>query len=65
MQRADSGWVVPPDDADRLTTAIAEAHDQRQLARERGQRGFDYVRSNYSKETVTEQYNQLLNRIRG
>ncbi|MGB1249716.1 MAG: glycosyltransferase family 4 protein [Candidatus Promineifilaceae bacterium] len=63
VQRADCGWVVPPDNTDRLTEAIVEAHADRQLARARGQRGHDYVRANYSKETVTEQYHQLLTQV--
>ena len=63
VQRADCGWVVPPDNAERLTAAIAEAYEQRNLSRAKGRRGHDYVRDHYSKETVTAQYYQLLSQI--
>ena len=65
VKRADCGWVVPPDDGEQLTAAIVEAHADKVAARQKGQCGNLYVRSNYSKETVTEQYHQLLTRVGG
>ena len=63
VERAECGWVVPPDDAEALATAIKSAYQQRSDLLTMGLRGRDYVVANHSRQTVARQYDSLIQAV--
>lgn len=63
VECAECGWVVPPDDADALATAIKSAYQQQAELCAMGLRGRDYVVANHSRQAVARQYDNLIQEI--
>jgi glycosyltransferase involved in cell wall biosynthesis len=53
------GWVVPPDDPQKIADAIVEARSDRQRLRELGARSRRAAEENYSRERVLAMYGAL------
>lgn len=63
VERVECGWVVPPDDAEALATAIKSAYQRRSDLLAMGLRGRDYVVANHSRQAVARQYDSLIQAV--
>jgi len=57
------GWVVPPEDPERLAQAISEAASDRKATLERGRRAA-VAALNYSEQASTQRYRDIVQRLR-
>ena len=55
----ETGWLVPPRDAQNMATAIAEAISAPQMAERYGQQGFDWVNEHFTALKMCEKTVQL------
>jgi colanic acid biosynthesis glycosyl transferase WcaI len=60
VERADCGWITPPDDATALADAIRISHRERNAREQKRQSGYEYVHRYHSREAVARQYDRLL-----
>jgi glycosyltransferase involved in cell wall biosynthesis len=60
----DIGWVVPPEDPERLAQAISEAASDRAATLERG-RMAAVAALKYSEQASTQRYRDIVRRLRG
>jgi glycosyltransferase involved in cell wall biosynthesis len=59
LEAGRDAWIVPPDDADRLTAALHEALSEPQLARRRAGAAYDRFVRRYSREAMGAAYLKL------
>jgi glycosyltransferase involved in cell wall biosynthesis len=59
LEAGRDAWIVPPDDADRLTAALHEALSEPQLARRRAGAAYDRFVQRYSREAMGAAYLKL------
>jgi colanic acid biosynthesis glycosyl transferase WcaI len=63
VQENEIGWVVPPEDPDRLANAIRQASSDRAATLQKGRRAAD-VAGNYAAASALSQYSALIQRLR-
>lgn len=63
MNRVDCGYVASPDDAKAFTEAVRTAYRDRHILQEKGLRGLELVRMEYSKEVIGIQYDRLIREL--
>lgn len=63
MKNVDCGYVAVPDDARSFTDAVRAAYENRGSLQEKGRRGLELVRAQYSKEVVGMQYDRLVREL--
>ncbi|MDL1892311.1 glycosyltransferase family 4 protein [Sphingobacteriales bacterium CHB3] len=63
MKKVDCGYVAVPDDARSFTDAVRAAYENRGSLQEKGRRGLELVRAQYSKEVVGMQYDRLVREL--
>ena len=63
VQENDIGWVVPPEDPDRLAKAIRQASSDRAATLQKGRRAAE-VAGNYAAASALSQYSALIQRLR-
>ncbi len=65
VSHAQSGRVVPPDDARAYTDAVLRAYNERSLLDEEGRRARAFVEKEYSTEAVGRKYDALIKQLVG
>jgi len=60
VKEENIGWVVPPGHPDQLVSALREAHGNRQLLREMGERARRAVETKYTRSHILERYKILI-----
>ena len=60
VQEEGIGWVVPPDDADKLVQAILEASSDKERLVEMGHRASIAAKEKFSREKIIEEYCDLV-----
>lgn len=63
MKTVDCGYVAVPDDPHDFTEKVLRAYNERELLPHKGAQGLELVRSQYSKEVVGKQYDQLIREL--
>jgi glycosyltransferase involved in cell wall biosynthesis len=58
-----TGWLVPPDDVAATARALAEAVSDRAMRVERGRRGAEFVRENYSWASAASSFARLYDEV--
>ena len=65
VETANCGWVVPPEDAGALASAIQSAAADRAEAVRRGTNGHEHIHAFYGRKAVTRMYDRLFRRLTG
>ncbi len=60
VERARCGIAVPPDDANALEQGIRRAYAERDVFAQYGESGRRYVKNNFSRQAINENYHRLL-----
>ncbi|HMK35419.1 MAG TPA: glycosyltransferase family 4 protein [Desulfomonilaceae bacterium] len=63
VERAQSGWYVPPEDAEALSDAVVRGYQDTELLSGMGERGRNYVLQRYTRDFLAAQYIDLLKRL--
>lgn len=63
VDRAECGWVTPPDDVTGLAEAIRESYREPALREKKAQNGYEYVHRHHSRGVVADQYDALIRQI--
>ena len=63
VQRANCGWVVPPDDRDSLVDAIRKAYQSGDECRTKARNGYAYVTRYHTRSGVAGQYDVLIRQV--
>jgi len=61
--RADCGWVVEPDNADKLAKLIGSIQEDEALRQRLGENGRNYLEKYYARDTVTRKYIEFFKRV--
>ena len=65
IESANCGVYVQPEDPERLSKAILKLYKDKQLCFEYGKRGRSYVRKNYSRRKIVDEYISVVTKIGG
>jgi glycosyltransferase involved in cell wall biosynthesis len=60
VREKEVGWVVPPDDSERLTEVILEAYSSGKHLAEMGKRARIAAEANYTPDQIIEAYRTLV-----
>lgn len=63
LERAGSGIVIEPENADALRAAIQQLAANRELANSLGRKGREYIVQNFSRARTAEKYIEVLRRV--
>jgi glycosyltransferase involved in cell wall biosynthesis len=63
VQHGQNGWLVPPDDPVALAQVLQQAHAQRAVWREMGERGRQYVLEHYTWEHTVQRLLECYRRL--
>jgi len=63
VREEDIGWVVPPDNAEKLVKAILHARSEPATLQWMGQRAAAAAREKFSRKKIIEEYHEMVNKL--
>ena len=63
VEKAASGFYIEPENPDEFADKILEVYNQKEKLKEMGQRGYEYVKENFSRKALAEKYIEKLTNL--